>query len=122
MKTDLKKQTKYFRYKYNSDLCKFELEEIPFNKENWFYVQLDATIRTTFLKFNCPLPKYVILEELTHCTVINIFRSPIKNEKDLFEWKEKYIYVYDELKHQAEVNSSEFENIENWTKYEIKIL
>ena len=123
MKTDLNKQTKYFKNVFNSNKHLFELKEIPLCIDNWWYVQLDATIRTTFLKYGFPLPKYVVLDELTHYTIINVFRSSIKNEKELLQWKEKYIYVLDELKHQADFNSIDSEDDEtNFIRYEFKLM
>ena len=122
MKTNLSKQTKYFRKIYNKELMEFELEEIPLNRNNWYYVQLDATIRTTFLKYNCPLPKYGIIEELAHCTTINLFRDNIKNKKDLMNWFEKSLYIKSDLDIQAKCNSTDIEDDENWLTYEFKIL
>ena len=122
MKTNLSKQTKYFRKIYNKELMEFELEEIPLNRNNWYYVQLDATIRTTFLKYNCPLPKYGIIEELAHYTNITLFRDNIKNKKDLMNWFEKSLYIKSDLDIQAKCNSTDIEDDENWLTYEFKIL
>lgn len=122
MKTDLSKQTKYFKQYFSSKTLEFELEEIPLGRDTWWYVQVDATIRTTFLKYNLPLPKYVIVENLTHYITFKIFREAIKNENELQEWNKKWIYVYDELKHQAECNSNDMEDDEYWIKYEFKLL
>ena len=122
MKTNLSKQTKYFRKIYNKELMEFELEEIPLNRNNWYYVQLDATIRTTFLKYNCPLPKYGIIEELAHYTTITLFRDNIKNKKDLINWFEKSLYIKSDLDIQAKCNSTDIEDDENWLTYEFKIL
>ena len=123
MKTDLNKQTKYYLNKFNHKKLKFELVEIPLNKENWFYVQLDGSIRYAFLKYNCPLPKYVIIEDLSHEMTINIFRETIKNDKELLHWKEKWLYIYDELDHQAKCNSIDNEDDEeNFIRYEFKFL
>lgn len=122
MKTNLSKQTKYFRKIYNKELMEFELEEIPLNRNNWYYVQLDATIRTTFLKYNCTLPKYGIIEELAHYTTITLFRDNIKNKKDLMNWFEKSLYIKSDLDIQAKCNSTDIEDDENWLTYEFKIL
>lgn len=122
MKTNLSKQTKYFRKVYNKELMEFELEEIPLNRNNWYYVQLDATIRTTFLKYNCSLPKYGIIEELAHYTTITLFRDNIKNKKDLMNWFEKSLYIKSDLDIQAKCNSTDIEDDENWLTYEFKIL
>ena len=121
MKTNLSKQTKYYRKIYNKELMVFELEEIPLNRDNWFYVQLDATVRTTFFKYNCPLPKYGIIEELTHNTTINLFRDNIKNKNDLMNWFEKSFYIKSDLDIQAKCNSTDIEDDENWIHYEFKL-
>jgi hypothetical protein len=120
MKTNLSKQTKYFRKIYNKEILKFELVEIPLNWDNWYYVQIDASVRTTFLKYNCPLPKYAIIEELSRHTIINLFRETIRNTKDLLRWHEKYICIKSDLDIQAKCNSNEFED--NWIRYEFKLL
>ena len=119
---NLNKQTKYFRRIYNHELLKFELEEIPLNRDNWYYVQLDASIRTSFLKYNCPVPKYGIIEELTHYTTINLFRETIKNKKELINWYKNRSNIQSDLDIQAKCNSNDIEENENWIKYEFKIL
>lgn len=123
MKTDLTKQTKYYLNKFNHKTKKFELIEIPLNRDNWFYVQMDGSIRYAFLKYHCPLPKYVIIEDLSHEMVINIFRETIKNAKDLLWWKEYYFCILNELEHQAKCNSIDKEDDEeNFIRYEFKLL
>jgi len=122
MKTNLSKQTKYFRRIYNHELLKFELEEIPLNRDNWYYVQLDASVRTAFLKYNCPLPKYGIIEELTHYTIINLVRDNVKSEKDLLHWYKNRSNIQSDLDIQAKCNSNDIEENENWIKYEFKII
>ena len=97
MKTDLSKQTKYFKQVFNQKTLNFDLEEIPLGRDTWWYVQVDSSIRYAFLKYNLQLPKYVVLDELKHRIIINIFRSSIKNTKELLQWKEKFIYLLDEL-------------------------
>jgi hypothetical protein len=99
----------------------FELEEIPLNRDNLYYVQIDASVRTAFLKYNCPLPKYGIIEELPHYTIINLFRDNIKNKKDLMNWFEKLLYIKSDLDIQAKCNSTELEDNENLITYEFKI-
>lgn len=122
---DYSKQTKYFRQVFNKETLEFDLVEIPLGRDTWFYVQVDASIRYAFAKHKIPLPKYVIVEELSTETIFKIFRDNIKNPKELKEWNKRWIYIFDELKHQAECNSSgpyEDENSENWMKYEFKLL
>ena len=124
-KSNLSKQTKYFKQFFNKETLKFELKEIQLGIDTWFYVQVDATIRTTFLTYDLPLPKYVIVEELSTETIFKIFRDTIKNQKELQDWNQKWIYVFDDLKHQAECNSNgpwEDENNETYMKFEFKLL
>lgn len=122
MKTDLSKQTKYFWKEYNKDKMEFELVEIPFNRENWFYVQIDATIRTAFLKYNFPLPLYVVVEKLTHYMTFYIVRDKIKNQKELLKWHEKYLCVKSDLDIQAKCNSTDEEDNEDWVHFEFKLI
>lgn len=107
MKTDLSKQTKYFKQVFNKETLKFELEEIPLGKDTWWYAQIDASIRYAFLKHNLQLPKYVVVEEVTHYITFKIYRENIKNLNELKEYNEKLKYVFDELKMQADCNSSD---------------
>ena len=122
MKTNLSKQTKYFLKEYNKDKMEFELKEIPFNKDTWFYAQVDATIRTTFLKYDFPIPPYVIVEKLTHYMTFYIIRDKIKNEKELLKWQEKWVCIKSDLDIQAKCNSTEIEDDEDWTIYSFEII
>jgi len=122
MKTDLSMQTKYFWKEYNKDKMEFELIEIPFNKENWFYVQIDATIRTAFLKYNFPLPPYVIVEKTTHYMTFYIVRDKIKNKKELLYWQEKCLCIKSDLDIQAKCNSTDEEDDEDWVHFEFKLI
>ena len=122
MKTDLSKQTKYFWKEYNKNKMEFELIEIPFNKENWFYVQIDATIRTAFLKYNFPLPPYVIVEKLTHYMTFYIVRDKIKDKKELLYWQEKCLCIKSDLDIQAKCNSTNEEDDEDWVHFEFKLI
>lgn len=122
MKTDLSKQTKYFWKEYNKDTMEFELKEIPFNKDTWFYVQVDATIRTAFLKYDFPIPPYVIVEKLTHYMTFYIIRDKIKNEKELLKWQEKWACIKSDLDIQAKCNSTEIEDDEDWIIYNFEII
>lgn len=122
MKTDLSKQTKYFWKEYNKDTMEFELKEIPFYKDTWFYAQVDATIRTTFLKYDFPIPPYVIVEKLTHYMTFYIIRDKIKNEKELLKWQEKWVCIKSDLDIQAKCNSTEIEDDEDWIIYSFEII
>jgi len=122
MKTDLSKQTKYFWKEYNQDKREFELIEIHFNRENWFFAQVDASIRTAFYKYNFPIPPYVIVEKLEHYITFYIVRDKIKNQKELLEWSEKWLFVKSDLDIQAKCNSSDMEDDEYWVHYEFKLI
>jgi hypothetical protein len=122
MKTDLHKQTKYFWKEYNQEKRKFELIEIHFNRENWFFVQVDASIRTAFYKYNFPIPPYVIVEKLEHYITFYIVRDKIKNQKELLEWSEKWLFIKSDLDIQAKCNSSDMEDDEYWVHYEFKLI
>lgn len=121
MKINLGVQTKYFRRAYDKDKMEFILTEIPLNRDNWYYAQIDATIRTSFLKFQCSLPKYVIIEEYDHHTIITIIRDTIK-EKDILKWYDKSLFIKCDLEIQAKCNSTNIEDDINWIKYEFKII
>lgn len=122
MKIDYDKQTKYFKQFFNKETSEFDLKEIPLGRDTWWYIQVDASIRYAFSKYNIPIPKYVVVEELSHYITFKIFRENIKNQKELREWNKKWIYVFDELKHQAECNSNLEKENEYWVKYEFKLL
>ena len=123
MKTDLSKQTKYFKQVFNKKTLKFDLEEIPLDRDTWWYVQIDASIRYAFLKHNLQIPKYIVVEDVTHYITFKIYRENIKNINELKEYNEKLKYVLDELKFQAECNSSDEEDNPNyWVKYEFKLM
>lgn len=119
---DYSKQTKYFKEEFNKNTKQFDLIEIPLRRDTWWYVQVDASIRYAFAKYKVPLPKYVIVEEVSHHITFKIFRDNIKNLKELQLYNEKWIYIFDELKYQAKCNSNdEFED-EHWIKYEFELL
>lgn len=116
-------QTKYFAKEYNTEKGEFELIEIPLNRDNWFYVQLDGTVRTSFFKYGFPYPKYAIIEKHTNYMIIELFREDIKDEKQLKDWELRYLFLKSELDSQAKCNSSDEEDgIEDWMKIEFIIL
>jgi len=107
-------QTKYYKYIFNSKVMDFELIEIPLNKENWWYVQLDASIRFAFIKYVGLLPETVIIEPLSHYTTIKIIRPNFNNLEEVKTWLQKKIMVLDELNQQAKSNSDEDSIIYNF--------
>ena len=98
-------QTKYYKNLYNSKLGKFELIEIPLNKDNWWYVQLDASIRFAFMKYIGLIPEIVVIEQSTHYTNIKIIRPNFNNLEEVNIWLQKRLYIVDELNNQAKCNS-----------------
>ena len=119
----MSKHTKYFVKEYNTEKGEFELTEIPLNRDNWFYVQLDGTVRTSFFKYGFPYPKYAIIEKHTNYMLIELFRQDIKDEKELKDWEMRNFYLKSELELQAKCNSTDEEDdIEDWMKIEFKIL
>ena len=122
MKTDSPNYTKYFLKEYNQCTQKFELIEIHFNRENWFFAQVDASIRTIFCKYNFPIPPYVIVEKLDHHITLYIVRDKINNQKELLEWSKKWFFVQSDLDIQAKCNSSNMEDDEYWVHYEFKLI
>ena len=116
-----REQTKYYIREYDRDKMEFTLTEIPLNKDNWHYAQIDATIRTSFLKYGCPLPKCVIVQELKHFITIKIIRDDIK-EKDLLKWYDTSLYIKSDLDIQAKCNSTSTEDTEEWIEYKFEII
>ena len=115
----MSKQTKYFAKEYNTEKGEFELIEIPLNRDNWFYVQLDGTVRTSFFKYGFPYPKYGIIEKHTNYMLIELFREDIKDEKELKDWELRHSFVESELDLAAKFNSRDEEDD---MKIEFKIL
>ena len=122
MKTDSRNYTKYFLKEYNQCTQKFELIEIYFNRENWFFAQVDASLRTIFYKYNFPIPPYVIAEKLDHHITLYIVRDKINSQKELLEWSKKWFFVQSDLDIQAKCNSSNMEDDEYWVHYEFKLI
>lgn len=119
------KQTKYFIKYFDTDSSSdnlYKLDEIQLNGDNWFYVQIDASIRFVFNKYGFSYPKYCIVEKEDHNVIFYIYRN-INNEKDLIDWCNKGAYVIDELKRTADANSTDSDsNDDNWIKYEFKFI
>jgi len=115
-------QTKYYKNLYNSKLGKFELIEIPLNKDNWWYVQLDASIRFAFMKYIGLIPETVIIEPSSHYTTIKIIRPNFNNLEEVNTWLQNRIFVLDELNQQAKCNSTDNEDNEDWVIYNFEII
>ena len=100
-------KTKYFRREVDYREKTEEFVEIPLNRDNWWYVQLDATIRTAFNKYKLKLPKYVIIREYSDLSLITIVRENIDSEEEMKRWYFNKVFVQDELKNQTDANSTD---------------
>ena len=75
------------------------------------------------MKYHFKLPRQVVVIFTSHYTYINIFRAPLNTISQLKKWEEKYLWVLDELNHQAKCNSiSEEDDEENYVTYEFRLL
>ena len=115
-------QTKYYKNLYNSKFGKFELIEISLNKEYWWYVQLDVSIRFAFMKYIGLIPETVIIEPSSHYTTIKIIRPNFNNLEEINTWLQNRIFVLDELNQQAKCNSTDNEDNKDWIIYSFEIL
>ncbi len=103
-------KTKNNETKYYWTSCGKNTKEIPLNRENWWFVQLDATIRCTFGKYDLPMPKAVLFDrahEGTNSVPITVVRENLDGVKDVSEWFWKWFFVKDELDIQARANSTD---------------
>lgn len=106
-------KTKYYRSYWDSEKGEMTFKEANLKDDNWWYLQLDASIRFAFHKYDMPYPEFVFLtnyhvsdgENNIKRVVIRIIRPQIKSLKKAKKWLENYLFVADELKHQAEANS-----------------
>ena len=110
-------KTRYFnRTIKNGEVS--DWQEIKLNKGNWWYVQLNASITTAFYKYGIPDPPAVYVQDILHergiglaygITHIRVFRPEFEsnNFKFINKWFEVKLYIAEELKHQAECNSTD---------------
>ena len=90
--------------------------------DEWFWKQVEATIRTIFYKYNFEFPKYVLIQETEHLVTLKIIRSNINTLEEAIKWERTKVYLLDELSSQAEVNSSDEYDGENYVKYKFEII
>ena len=81
--------------------------EEPTKLKEWFWKQVEASIRCSFMKYDIKLPEMVLVDELKsiHHTFIKIIRSNIDSLEEAVKWEDKKVFIEDELKLQAEANS-----------------
>ena len=113
----MENKTKYYKQEPMG-----KLEEVDLNRNNWWYVQLDASIRTVFKKFKTELPKYVIVEMYSTQTYIYIFRQDVNDIESANKWKVNKVFIQEELDIQAEVNSHDEYDSENSMNYQIRLV
>lgn len=111
-------KTEYYLKDQETGIWKY----IDFNKDNMWWFQLDGSIRFAFMKYNIELPKYVMIVEYSHFSYIKIVRYPIETIHSAAKWEDKYALIMDELKRQAEANSTTEEDSENWRTYKFEII
>ena len=122
MKINLSEPTKYYKYVFDKKTLDFKLVDIPLDQDNWWYVQVNGTIRAAFLKYGAKLPEYSVILETPNHTTICVYRGDIKSEEELLSWHKNQPLILSELKQQAESNSSLGEGVSDCMTYEFKIL
>jgi hypothetical protein len=110
------KFTRFFFISY-----KYNVKEIPICEvgkkveedqqfDNWFFGQMEASIRMAFCKYKLPIPKYAFIDRMYRtCNQMTIVlvRDNVRNEKEASKWVVDYLCVLDDLEHQAWANSDE---------------
>ena len=76
-----------------------EVQEVSLDRNHMFYVQLDGSIRYAFGKHHVSFPESVLVTE-TDGNIDIVINVSCKQSENL-------IYVKDELRHQAEANSTD---------------
>ena len=93
------------------------------NRQNWWFVQLNATITTTFFTYRLTDPPHVFVEDAVQwgdeTPKVNIYvvRPSITTPEEFERWLKMKIYIEYELKRQADENSDE-----ERVKYSIEII
>lgn len=90
-------------------------QEANLKDDNWWYMQVDASIRYAFMKYDLAVPEFVYFDKYetivdgikVQHVIIRIVRYPIKSVKQAQKWVEKRYRVIDELTRQAHTNSDE---------------
>ena len=111
-------KTEYYRKNHDTGIWEY----VPVDKNHIWWFQLDGSIRFAFMKYDMEFPKYVMIDEYTHLSVIKIIRHPITTVHQAAQWEDKIIFIMDELKRQAEANSTTEEDCENWKTYKFEII
>jgi hypothetical protein len=101
--------------------CGTKLVEIPYNEvgkmvekdqqfDNWFFAQMLASVRTAFMTYNMPVPKYIFIDRAYrgwNKMQIFLVRDNIKDEKEALKWANTWLFIQSDLEIQARANSDE---------------
>lgn len=90
--------------KYHKVVGYQKYEDIPLNRENMWFVQLDASIRSAFLKFGFQEPSDVFINAKDSTTKITIVRSAME---DSVKWYNDRHLIMEELNIQADANKTD---------------
>lgn len=110
------KDTRFFFISYKYDVKEIPIYEVGKKVEedqqfdNWFFGQMNASIRTAFMTYGLPVPKYAFIDRMYRdCNQMTIVlvRDDVKDEKEARKWVVDYLCVLDDLEHQAWANSDE---------------
>ena len=89
-----------------------KLVEIPLNKENWWFVQLNASIRYVFSTYDLRMPEAVLFNRAPEkwawgLLTITIVRGNLEETEDILAWYTKRSDIKDYLNNDAMCNSTE---------------
>ena len=90
--------------------------------KEWFWKQMEASIRTIFLKYGIDFPEIVFVQEFDHLVVVQIMRPNFDTLEDAAKWQKSRVYILDELSSHAEVNSSDEYDGEHYVRYKFEII
>ena len=83
---------------------------------------MEASIRTIFVKYGIDVPEIVFVQEFDHLVVVQIMRPNFDTLEDAAKWQKGRVYILDELRLQAEANSSDKYDGENYLIYTFEII
>lgn len=111
-----KKDTKFYFISYDTNV-----KEIPLNDavhgsriekdqqfDNWFFAQMNASIRCAFLSHGIEVPKCVYIDRCyrnSNKMLITIVRNNVNGEKGALKWYKNWFFVLDDLNRAAMANS-----------------
>ena len=93
---------------YLTDVFNEQPEELT--KKDMFFHQVEATVRTAFIKYILTPPKIAFVNKNypeTNKMTITLVRDNFANESEAILWNNRRIFVQDELDIQARSNSDE---------------